>query len=778
MTTIVEKSNLAKLLATENVNVQYRRAKTASFNPTTRTLIIPIMKEMSNDLHDLLVGHEVGHAHDTPKDGWHDAVHANGSNYKSFLNVVEDARIEKRMKRRYPGLRKSFRNGFDDLMQRDFFGVASRNLNTLPFIDRVNLLTKSDYTLDIDFNSEETTLLNKVRAIETWDDTVRVTNELWAFAKEEMSKLSEHGNHEGFDDSDYGDDGDDSDSYGEDDPSEDEQDGESGSSDGKTSGEKKDKSDDTDADEKSSSREDGDDGEDDGDRSFLNRRKQSAASDFDQYSGEPTCETDENFRQNEITLVDEKALDYVYAKLPTPNLNKIITPVKRVQELLTQEFSKQNADYESVATRLYTDFKRKNERYISLLAKEFEMRKAATKYAKSRLSNTGDVDISKIYKYQIDDNIFRKMMKIPKGKSHGLVLLLDKSGSMSLNMASSIEQILILAMFCRKVNIPFKVYGFGNAMVVRQIDYPNEFKDWEKQLSKDGATSFDDMHNTFNKKDGDLECSTVYLREAINSQMGNAAFQKAVKNLCCLMNSYGYGVDAYSQRSFQRPASESLSNTPLTEAMIALKPILDEFRQVNNLDIVNTVIVHDGDADDISAVHARGERHGRKWFNARNENVFVTDGKNQVKVEFDSKLHSNTVQASVSKWLTSTTGSKIFGFFIVPTSSKITKIISSRLVNDELTEIRKNPRAWYEEKEALKKYVRQLRKEKFLESKLEGYESFYLIPDGSNLEIVDDEIVVTGKVNSANLTKAFMKFNKTRQVNRVLITKFIQGIAK
>jgi len=122
--------------------------------------------------------------------------------------------------------------------------------------------------------------------------------------------------------------------------------------------------------------------------------------------------------------------------------------------------------------------------------------------------------------------------------------------------------------------------------------------------------------------------------------------------------------------------------------------------------------------------------------------------------------------------------SKIFGFFIVPTSSKITKIISSRLVNDELTEIRKNPRAWYEEKEALKKYVRQLRKEKFLESKLEGYESFYLIPDGSNLEIADDEIVVTGKMNSTNLTKAFMKFNKTRQVNRVLITKFIQGIAK
>jgi hypothetical protein len=734
------------------------------------------MKEMSNDLHDLLVGHEVGHAHDTPKDGWHDAVHANGNNYKGFLNVVEDARIEKRMKRRYPGLRKSFRNGFDDLMQRDFFGVALRNLNTLPFIDRVNLITKSDYTLDILFNSEETVLLDKVKAIETWDDAVRVTNELWAFSKEEMSKLSDHGGHEGFDDSDS--DYDDSDSYGEDDPSEDDQDGESGSGEGKSSGEKNDKSDESAADQKSTESGDGDDGEDDGYRNILNRNKQSAASDFDQYSDEPVCETDNNFRKNEITLIDEKSLDYVYAKLPTPILSKIITPAKRVQELLTEEFSKQNAEYESVSTTLYNDFKRKNERYISLLAKEFEMRKAATKYAKSRLSNTGDVDISKIYKYQIDDNIFRKMMKVPKGKSHGLVLLLDKSGSMSQNMASSIEQILILALFCRKVNIPFKVYGFGNAIAVRQIDYPDEMKAWEKELEKNELSSWPDMYSTFSKNDGELETNVVYLREVINSQMGNASFQKAVKNLCCLMNSYGYGTSAYSQRSFHRPPSESLSNTPLIEALIALKPILEEFRQTNHLDIVNTVIVHDGDADDIQAVHAKGERHSRKWFNARTENVFVTDGKNQLKVGFNSKTHGNTLQSVISNWLTSTTGSKLFGFFIVPTSGKVSKIVGSRLVNDELTEIRKIPGAYYQESEAIKKYVRQMRKEKFLVSQLDGYESFFLIPDGSNLEINDDEIVVTGKVNSTNLAKAFMKFNKTRQVNRVLITKFIQGIAK
>ena len=54
MNNIVEqKSNLAKLLATENVTVQHQNVQTASFNPKTRVLILPIWKKMSPELYDL-----------------------------------------------------------------------------------------------------------------------------------------------------------------------------------------------------------------------------------------------------------------------------------------------------------------------------------------------------------------------------------------------------------------------------------------------------------------------------------------------------------------------------------------------------------------------------------------------------------------------------------------------------------------------------------------------------------------------------------------------------
>ena len=113
MNNIVEqKSNLAKLLATENVTVQHQNVQTASFNPKTRVLILPIWKKMSPELYDLLLSHEVGHALWTPAEGWHEAVCDKGRNYKAFLNVIEDARIEKKIKRKYPGLRRSYIKGF------------------------------------------------------------------------------------------------------------------------------------------------------------------------------------------------------------------------------------------------------------------------------------------------------------------------------------------------------------------------------------------------------------------------------------------------------------------------------------------------------------------------------------------------------------------------------------------------------------------------------------------------------------------------------------------
>ena len=145
------KSLLAKLLATENVTVEHGKYQTASFDVKNRVLRLPIWKEMSGSLYDLMVLHEVGHALYTPEDGWHERASKKGNGYKSFLNVVEDARIERKIKDKYPGGRRSFTEGYLDLMNKDFFGIKGLDVNELGLIDRINLYFKGGTLHDISF---------------------------------------------------------------------------------------------------------------------------------------------------------------------------------------------------------------------------------------------------------------------------------------------------------------------------------------------------------------------------------------------------------------------------------------------------------------------------------------------------------------------------------------------------------------------------------------------------------------------------------------------------
>ena len=78
--------------------LEHGNYQTASMDVKNRILRLPIWKEMSGSLYDLMVLHEVGHALYTPEDGWHESASSKGHGYKSFLNVVEDARIERKIK--------------------------------------------------------------------------------------------------------------------------------------------------------------------------------------------------------------------------------------------------------------------------------------------------------------------------------------------------------------------------------------------------------------------------------------------------------------------------------------------------------------------------------------------------------------------------------------------------------------------------------------------------------------------------------------------------------
>ena len=116
-----KQSIIAKLLSEEDISVVHKKTKTAAFNVENRELILPIWKEeMSKDISDLFICHEIGHALYTSKDMLKKMIDRKID--KSYVNIIEDARIEKMVQDKYLGTRSCFTKGYNELLSKDFFG--------------------------------------------------------------------------------------------------------------------------------------------------------------------------------------------------------------------------------------------------------------------------------------------------------------------------------------------------------------------------------------------------------------------------------------------------------------------------------------------------------------------------------------------------------------------------------------------------------------------------------------------------------------------------------
>jgi hypothetical protein len=730
--TLGSKEILAKLMATENVIIHHRKVKTASFDIKNRILSLPIWRDISSELYDLLTGHEVGHALYTPEDGWMEVVNDEtaGKGYRFFVNVIEDARIEKKIQRLYPGLRNSFKLGHNELFDRGFFGVIGEELDDLFFIDRLNIYTKSQYSRDIKFNDIELGFVKRAKELETWTEVISLANDIYEYSKKEQKEKID----EVEDDSpkeftvkvnEFGEENDGEvevdipDTYGKEEL-------ESGS------------------DSDSATEEDEDDDPKDGDCSGDGTGGDSENDE----PFEPTCETERAYDRNQYRILDDTCKDFLYLDIPTPNLDRIITPHNVVQGLLSEEYEHLKKDQYYID--LIKNFRVHSDRYVGLLAKEFEMKKAATCYNKSRISRTGDINIEKIYDYKLDDNIFKRLKKIPQGKSHGVVLLLDASGSMTSNMAGSLEQLIILALFCQKVQIPFVVYSFNNHKLVFSNDVGEV---WDKYFHTKGS---------FSRKENEVNMLDVRMREYINSNMSRREFNEAISNLIMLKLAYTY------KYGIKVPASESLNSTPLNSALIASVPILKDIKKKYNLECMSLIIVHDGDSDN-SPTYFTGDYklYGPRasiQYNTKATNVYFQDKK----IHFQMKCENETV--TILEWFKRSMDVNVIGFYIInPGVHNFTSALTRRYHKKGRLEsgVTEN------ERKVLYEFMDT---HNFIVSNNPGYDKFYIVQGGSKM-MYNDEFEVDDGMSMVKIKNAFIRRYQKRKISRALVSSFIDTLS-
>lgn len=726
------KSIFAKLLAQENINVFHAKVQTASFDTKSRTLTLPIWADMDGDLYDLLCGHEVGHALFTPAQGWHDAICGDGGDVnnvdmamKGFLNVLEDARIEKKIKLKYPGLRANFYRAYQGLHEKDFFELADKNIHDMLLIDRINLHFKLGSFLAVQFTEEEKVFVRRTEQLETWPEVEQLARDLMAYCKKEMEekkgaikkKLRVK--------------------VGP---------GEMGE------GEKR--LEDLDLDDYDEIEYEFDNEYDDGDltdqeREMLDQRQ-------------PVSDTDRAFRENEAQLLDPNSRSYEYITIPTVKAAPFVQSYKTVMQQMVFTPEQQEHMSETLAS-----FKKKNDKIINYLVKEFELRRNAAQLVRAKTSKSGEIDVKKIFSYRYNEDLFRRVTTVPMGKNHGLIMFYDMSGSMGQQMAAVIEQMLVLVEFCRKVNIPFEVYGFSNASHDDDRNYAHAMQ--QRQAKIDGEAHIDD--NWFR------------LRQYFTDTMRPQEYKQQLANMCLLARiwrrralrwSRGYSYsEAVDNIIPTLPEHEDLNGTPLNQCILLSLDIYAKFIARTKAEVVNMVFLTDGDSDD-SLRYCREStgydgitRHSvYSHSDPSRVNVVLTHKETRKSVKVDD-LDSRTT-CSLVRLVREVTGANIVCFDIVEHSGRRTlghKIFKgSRALTVEQLNI-------------IDTAHRKFKKDRIYVVEDLGFNEYYLIPGGQELDIDDDDFAVEAGADKKKILKAFAQMQNNKTTSRILLNRFIRMIA-
>ena len=759
-----DKSTLVKLLAEEDLQVTYKKVPTAHFDVNAREIVLPIWKDKSESVMDMMSLHEVGHALWTPLD-----LIEKGQKQKvkhSFLNVLEDVRIEKMIQEKYLGSKKIFKKAYDELLEKDFFGINEKDLSKLNLIDKINMHYK--HVPNIPFEDNELEWVEKANQTKTADDVLNLAVELqeWMYSQEkdktdEMFDIDLPFNESENDDIENQDEKNSS-NIESDDTEETEDESEDGDS---TSGSGSDRNDNQKENESS-----------------LNKLKD-GGEDFDGIESV----TDSNYTKNQYQAAsDEDIKETEILNIPKINIDEAIVDYKEINKDLTDFYkeksqgSESNKKYMEWVVKTLKKFENEQKPVISYMVKEFEMRKAADLYKRASISKTGSLNMDKLHSYSYNEDIFLKMTNLPGATNHGLVMFVDWSGSMSDNFHNTLKQTMNLIWFCKRVNIPFEVYAFSN------------------QYGKKSETTNRNLLAQIPKQN-DMVVNDCTLLNMVSSRANKNEFNESMINLWAISNYYSergnYGGIRYDEDYIYPiyiPTDFMLGGTPLNNAIVYAMDILPKYKKDNGIQKLHTVFLTDGASHNITGKYEWGtawssegdvEEFRQVGMSRNYENdVIIVDPINRKKVKCPAKKDSeyskacyystyhNQTEILLSFLKARVQGMNIVNFFIAGRNKKGT-------VSKHDIEHIFGLNSWDDERQ-IKSIQKEILKNNVAVCTSQGWDEMYVLPGGQKLDVSNDDMSeVQPGAKKSELKKAFSKMSSGRKNSRPVLNKFIGMIA-
>jgi hypothetical protein len=456
-------------------------------------------------------------------------------------------------------------------------------------------------------------------------------------------------------------------------------------------------------------------------------------------------ETDKALEENQKQLFGTNKISYEYGSVPDVDLNLMVIDHKHIWNRYRKDISNKSlwSDSSGTSPKSLREINEENKKVVSYLVKEFELRKNAQQSKKAQVSKTGELDMQRIQNYKFSDDIFRRITTIPGGKSHGIVLVLDWSGSMNTHLKNTVKQLISLVTFCRKIGIPFEVYAFTT-----------QYYDEETRIGYKQAF----VH-------GDLAMSECNMMNIISSRMNAGEMKYALGALLFISEPRQYANNV--------PDWIQLGGTPLDESIIAMMKIVPKFKRDYKLEIVNVVYLTDGDGSSVNKVHNKyrgsyGLLEGIS-IDFKNPPADYNVGNSLIirdpVTKYESKMESRYGGESTSKYLEilkERTDANIVGFYI----------LGGREYHSAINK-------YHREKDPYKiaKLKEDFRKNNYDIVTNSGFDEYYLIKAEGMDTDEDTEFSVKDNASTRQLATAFSKYANNRVNNRIVLNRFIETIS-
>jgi len=456
------------------------------------------------------------------------------------------------MKRKYPGLRKSFAGGYKELNDADFFGIEGEDFDTFSLIDRINLHFKVGAGALIPFADDEQVFVKRTEDAETFEEVCQIAVDVYNFSKQE--KVQEQAPPEMQ-------------------PQQSTQGGGGMTQDGGDTENANDN-----ANEEKNANE----------RSPVGNQssqKQEGGEEYDDEPGEEGSKTQDAFDDAAKKLTDTFSQNLTYVEIPESiKVSDYVADWTEVNDWIDEQraewiggggYARDEAYNEVDAA--YREFRKASQKEVNYLVKEFECRKSADAYARAGQSKTGVLDTAKLHTYRYNEDIFKKITVLPDGKNHGLLFLLDWSGSMQREILATVKQLLNLTAFCKKVQIPFEVYAFTNdyACVRRAKQGKSPYISNEEYFESNGCVAGEVY----------LPKGMFHLMNFVSSRSNSKDYERMCLNL--FREAYIY----VHHSGYPTTSGICLSGTPLNEGIIMLNYLIPEFQKNNDLQKVNICVL-------------------------------------------------------------------------------------------------------------------------------------------------------------------------------------------